>query len=377
MDEGTIRNELQKYGVTDAAIAKLNADYMALTVTDGNDKKGYEVVKAARIDIKKRRVEVEKTRVTLKAESLEYGRRVDGEAKRITALLEPIETHLIGQEKIVEDMKARIKAEEEAKEAARVQARIDRLESMGMGLIAGHYKLPYGEGLAVPLAILKVCTDDQFAQIVGEIQTKKNAEGARVKAEADRRLEEQALILKVQQEQEVERQRLAKEKADQDAEAQRIKKEQDDAEKKLVIERLAIQAEQMKIEREKQRLVEEEAARAAAIEREKKRIEDEKQRQAELEQARKESAEKALKDAKEKTEREAAAKIEAERKSKEAAERKAARQPDKVKLLAYADQIESVVSPELKTEEGKKILMVFDNELGSILKVLRDEAEAL
>jgi len=66
MEEQTIKNELAKYNVTDAAIAKLNADYMALAVKGVDDKAGYEVVKAARIDIKKRRVEVEKTRVTLK-----------------------------------------------------------------------------------------------------------------------------------------------------------------------------------------------------------------------------------------------------------------------------------------------------------------------
>lgn len=360
MNEETIKNELQKYNVTDAAIAKLNTDYMALTVKGVDDKAGYEVVKTARIDIKKRRVEVEKTRVQLKAESLEYGRRVDGEAKRITALLEPIENHLIGQEKIVDDEKARRKAEAEAKEAERVQARINQLESMGMGLIAGHYKLPYGaDGVAVPVAILKVCTDEQFAQFVEKIREKKDTEDARLKAEEQRRLEEQALILKVQQEQEAERQRLAAEAKKQADEAARIK------------------AEQEAIEKAKQKLIDDEAKRLKAIEDEKKRVEDEKRRQAELEQARKEAAEKAKIEAEAKIKREIEEKARKEEAARIAAEKKAARAPDKVKILLIADTLDAIQTPDVKTDDAKAVALSVMMSIAALIKIIRDKAEAL
>lgn len=360
MNEELIKNELQKFNVTDAAIAKLSTDCMSLTVKTPQDMVGYEVVKKARIDIKKRRVEVEKTRVQLKAESLEYGRRVDTEAKRITSLLEPIETHLINQEKIVEDEKARIKAEAEAKEAARVQARIDRLESMGMGLIAGSYRLPYDvQGVTVPLELLRVITDEQFVQFVGEIQAKKDAEDARLEAEEKARLEEQALILKVQQEQESERQRLK-------AEA-----------KKQVEEAAKIQEAQEAIEREKQRLIDAESRRLANIEREKKRIEDEKVRAEELAKVRKEAAEKALKDAEEKRKRDEDARIEKERKSREAAEKKAARAPDKTKLLSWLDSMSAVVRPLMKTDEGAELFGEILGDMTLFINSSREKAVAL
>lgn len=108
--------ELKKYNVTDASIAELSERCLALKVSGIDDKEGYEVVKTARIGVKNRRVEVEKKRKELKADSVAFGKAVDGEAKRIFALIAPIEDHLIAQEKIVEDEKDRVKEEKAEKE---------------------------------------------------------------------------------------------------------------------------------------------------------------------------------------------------------------------------------------------------------------------
>ncbi len=367
MNEELIKNELQKYGVTDAAIAKLNADYMALTVKTPQDMAGYEVVKKARIDIKKRRVEVEKTRVQLKAESLEYGRRVDGEAKRITALLEPIETHLTAQEKIVDDEKARIKAEAEAKEAARIQARVDRIFAFGASFTGQNY-IAYG--LQIPAALVKACADEQFEQFVAQVQGEKDKEDARLKAEEDARKAEAERLAKVAAEQEAERQRLAAEAKKQAEETERVKAEQEAAARK-------IREDQEAIERAKQKLIDDEAARLKAIEDEKKRVESEKKRAEELEKAKKEAAEKALRDAEAKRLKDEADRIEKERKAKEAAEKKAARQPDKVKLVSLISQIENIAYPIMKTDEAAKVLEDFRSDLSDALHDLRGKAEAL
>jgi hypothetical protein len=349
MEENTIKNELQKFQVTDAAIAKLNADYMVLAVKDANDSKGYEVVKAARIDVKKRRVEVEKTRVTLKADSLEYGRRVDGEAKRITALLEPIETHLIGQEKIVEDEKARLKAEAEAKEAARIQARVDRICSFG-ATFNGQMYTAYG--LQIPNALVKVCTDEQFVQFIMQIQAAKDTEEARLKAEEDAR--------------KAEAERMAKVAADLEA----IQQAQEEAATKM-------KAEQEALEAEKKRVADAEAAWLKAIEQEKLKAIQDKLRAEELEKAKKEAVAKALKDAEEKAKREAEAKAEAERLTKIAAEKKAARAPDKQKLTILADSLDTIMTPDVKTEEAKAFALTIMMELSRLIKTIRDKAEAM
>lgn len=134
-DAGTLP---AKFSPSDVAIAQLADAYMPLTIRAIDDSEGFSAVHAARMVVKGHRVDVEKTRKKLKEDALVYGRLVDGEAKRLTGLLEPIEAHLQEEEERVtaerERIKhaARIKAEEEARakaaaEAAAVKAEQERL----------------------------------------------------------------------------------------------------------------------------------------------------------------------------------------------------------------------------------------------------------
>lgn len=324
MDKTTIDKELTRYNITDAAIASLSAKYMELTVKGIEDKDGFKKVHEARMDIVKRRTSVEKTRKDLKADSLDYGRRVDAEAKRITALLQPIEDHLTEQEKVVTDELARIKAQKEAEEAARIQARVNRLFEFGARFDGEKYT---AYGLVIPATILKAATDDQFASFVKQIEDAKAAEEAearrkaeeeaRIKAEeeAKRKAEEERLA-KIAAEQEAERQRLEEAARLQKAEEERLQKQREEFERK-------VREEQEKIEAEK------------------RRQEEEKIRQAEMEKAKAEAAEKARIEAEEKARREAEEKAEAERKAKEEAERREALRPDKEKLMAFARDLKA------------------------------------
>ena len=124
---------LQRFEPTDAAIAAMRSEYMPLAINGVNDADGYKAVHNARMVVRSHRVEVEKVRKELKADALEYGRKVDAEAKRITAMLAPIEDHLAVEEDnyITEKERirnaARLAAEAEAKakadaEAARLKA---------------------------------------------------------------------------------------------------------------------------------------------------------------------------------------------------------------------------------------------------------------
>ena len=93
-----VMNNLTTFSPTEAAIASLAEQYLPLTIQDVADKEGYQRVRAARLDIKNKRCDVEKRRKELKEESLRYGRAVDARAKELTLLLEPIETHLAAEE---------------------------------------------------------------------------------------------------------------------------------------------------------------------------------------------------------------------------------------------------------------------------------------
>ena len=111
--EKHIATELKKFSLTDAAIEQMEKEFLPLVVSDVEDKDGYKAVREARLTVKEHRVKVEKTRKELKADSLAFGKAVDGEAKRITTKLESIETHLQEQEDIVAKEFERRKAEEE------------------------------------------------------------------------------------------------------------------------------------------------------------------------------------------------------------------------------------------------------------------------
>lgn len=127
--ENYIEAELQKFNVTDAAIAEMSANYLTIKVTDHTDKENAKLARERRLEVKNIRVAVEKTRKELKADALKFTQAIDGEARRITGLLEPIETHLQAQEDIVAKYKERLEAEERARIAAEQEAERRRLEA--------------------------------------------------------------------------------------------------------------------------------------------------------------------------------------------------------------------------------------------------------
>lgn len=90
------------------------------------------------------------------------------------------------EENAVEQEKARIKAEAERKQQELIQARFDRLESIGMSMAGGMYRLPWNpEGMALPQALIQSCTDEQFESFSSRLNEEVEKENAR-KAEAER-----------------------------------------------------------------------------------------------------------------------------------------------------------------------------------------------
>lgn len=124
-----IQAELAKFGIADTAIAEMKANYLTIKVADHTDRDNAAAARSARLDVKAKRVAVEKTRKELKADALKFTQAIDGEARRITSLLEPIEAHLQQQEDIVAKHKERQEAAERARIAAEQEAERKRLEA--------------------------------------------------------------------------------------------------------------------------------------------------------------------------------------------------------------------------------------------------------
>lgn len=239
---GIFMNDLISFPVADVAIAELSAKYMPLKVTGLNDLAGLAAVHDARMIVKGLRVDVEKKRKELKADSLAWGKKVDGEAARITALLEPIETHLEAEESIVVKEKERKAAEEAAAKKAILDKRLAALTAV--------------RKLANPLEVEKM-TAGQFEDFLAEA-TAANAKrlADEAAAEAARKAESDRLA--------AERAELDRQKAEQAA-AQKLL---DDERRKLELERAKAEwAEKAKQEaeaRHAKQIADAEAARMAA-----------------------------------------------------------------------------------------------------------------
>lgn len=313
LNEESLSKELSKYNIADAAIAELSAKYMGIKVSNPQDIENYKLARVARVEIKNRRVEVEKTRKELKADSLEYGRKVDAEAKRITALLEPIETYLTSQEKIVEDEKERIRLAEAQKKDDETRRRLKVLSEYLVQVL--------------PQDIADM-PEEQF-NVMYNSAREKFAVAEKIKRDEEDRLKAAA-----------EAQRI---------EAERLK----EIEAKQFLEMEKIRHERERVVQERIRL-EEEAKRAEDKKRHDAEIEEQKIRHArEMEEYKKKEEERVKLEA-ERLERE---RIAAEKQAKEEEERKAALLPDKDRLIEYRKKIADIRFPEMNTVVGKGLML--------------------
>lgn len=192
------------YEIDATALTAKVQQYAELTIAGVNDTKGYKAVSEARKELKRDRVAIENRRKELKADALEYGRKVDAMAKRLTALLEPTERRLESEEKRIDDEKERLRKEAELARQRAIQARVDRVVALG-----------------VSFEIVKVqaLADEEFEAYFAELSdvarqvAERKAEEDRLRREEQRRLRE-------------EREAIERERVRLDAERRRLEAEE-------------------------------------------------------------------------------------------------------------------------------------------------------
>lgn len=169
---------------------------------------------------------------------------------------------------------------------------------------------------------------------------------------------------KIEEEKRLEEERLAKQKAEhEERERQRIELE------KLKAEREAREAE-IKKEREI----------AEAKERELKQQREKAEAELKAERERKEKIEAELREKREQEERDRKAqeeKIEEERKNKDIAEKKARNAPDREKLEALAQTVDSIIFPDLKSDEAQKIASQAKELLTKVSNFIKDKSSTI
>ena len=162
-----IQNKVINYSITDAAIAEMKEQYSGMEITCTKE---YSAVKNAIAVVRTKRIEVEKMRKEFKSGALEYGRKVDTEATRVTALLLEVEEPLKETKQAIDTEKARKLEEARLAEQTRVdgiQGKITEMRNT-VGDLNDLRKSDI-EGRFSWLASVIIC--DKYAEFISQAET--------------------------------------------------------------------------------------------------------------------------------------------------------------------------------------------------------------
>ncbi len=123
-------------GITDASLAILKDTYK--NIPDPNTPEGYDALKVGLSVLVPLRTGVEKKRKLLKADSLEYGRKIDTEAGRVTAELLSIEQPMRDAKSVIDDaekLREQEEADKEAQRIADIEAKVEEIKGLTDGLL--------------------------------------------------------------------------------------------------------------------------------------------------------------------------------------------------------------------------------------------------
>jgi hypothetical protein len=172
---------IEKFSEFTSIATEWNEKANAIVVTEESQTDLMKQAREGRLLLKAKRIEIEKTRKSLKEQSLNEGRLIDSIAKTLTALVEPAEKHLELQERFAEIQDQKRKAELKAKryELILPYAEVIDPETLNLGLITE-------EAFA---GILKYAKDTLEAKLETERLAKiKQEEKAKAEAEEKEKL---------------------------------------------------------------------------------------------------------------------------------------------------------------------------------------------
>jgi hypothetical protein len=308
-----IETELEKFDVTTEALQDLVEPVKALKINGVDDREGYVKVREARLMLKNKRVEIEKSGRALRDNALKFQKAVIVRQTELVSIIEGEEIRLKREEEQYEEERERIRMENERKETERIQSRINALAKYSW---------------AIDFYEAKIMPEEEYLKLLETAEAEFIKEQQRIAAEKEeqeklQRLEQERLR-KDREELELLRAEQSKREAEMKAEQERIAKQQAEKEQ-------AFRLEQDRIRKEQEE-------REAALKAERNKLEAEKRR-IELEEAKKEAAEKARIEAEQLEQRKAETKRLQEEEAIREAKRQEALKPDKEKLLDFADRI--------------------------------------
>ncbi len=267
IDKAEVRDgqAIVAYSRTEHALSILRDKYKGATY-DLTTTAGDKAARAARLELKTLRTDLEKKRAELKAPALLFGKTIDSEAARLTAEIPALETPIDAQIKADEKRREDERIAKEQAEAARRKVHTD-----GVAKIAGYVALATdlpAERIAAGIAYLEALDLAGFEEFITEATETRARTVSALQALHAKAVNREAEAARLEAER-VEQARIAEEQAET---ARKLKEQQDELARQLA-----------EVQQREERIRKEEEARAnreAAA-----RLEQERQQQAAAEAA--------------------------------------------------------------------------------------------
>lgn len=298
---------------------ELEALAKEIVITDISQKEDMFKARETRLALKTIRVNAENTRKLLKEKALREGKAIDGIANIVKALIVPVEEYLESQEKFIENI-------ETAKRNKMIE---ERTASLSL----------YVEDISV--YNFYDLSDEAFENLISQVKSIYDAKQAELKKIEDKRIADEKAAKEEAEKNKIEVEKLRKEKEERDIKEAKEKKER-----------------------------EEKAAKEKAIADAK--LKEEQDARIKLE---KEIKDKEIAELKKKQEEEA--RIKAENEAREKAKREAELAPEKDKLIAYAESIRMIKSPDGLSKVGLEVVKTVEAKLLAISQEIKLKVKEL
>ena len=247
IDKAEVRDgkAIVAYSRTEHALAILRDKYKGATY-DLTTTAGDKAARAARLELKTLRTDLEKKRAELKAPALLFGKTIDSEAARLTAEIQALETPIDAQIKADEKRREDERIAKEQAEAARRKVHTDGIAKIA-GYVALATDLP-AERIAAGIAYLEALDLSGFEEFTAEATETRGRTVSALQALHTKAVSREAEAARLEAER-IEQARIAAEQAET---ARKLKEQQDELARQLA-----------EVRQREERIRQEEEARAA------------------------------------------------------------------------------------------------------------------
>ena len=363
----------------------------AVAVKDENDTASMKVANTIRLNVRRVRLDAEKTfdakRAEVQAKMISF-KTEDALWLKAKQTMQILTKEIEDTAKWKEDTKARIEAE---RQELKIAQRLQQMQSIRPECQRSDVESLSDEMFATLLNAAKIEQQKQ-------IEEQQKAEAERIERErkeklfADRRAKTIRLVNFIENYEQVQFGDLSEDdfmqivnaaiekRTAHEAEQARIKKDLDEKEAALQAERKKREAEAAEAARKQKEI--EDAAKKAQVEADKKAAAEKKKADEEAAALREkiaeqERAEKQRKEAEEAAKKKAAEEEAARQKAEAEAAKKAAAAPDREKLLKFAELIDGLLTPELSSQEAVEIATNARGLLDKVVAYINSKAAAL